>query len=81
MPEGPFRSAILATAARPSEVEPAVSESADEGVAVRTLGSEAQPAHATTPTHASAVQTRRACAEGESVIVRPGFLANTPPQH
>ena len=46
IPQGPFNSVILRAATRPSDVESAVSASADEGVYVRVFGSEALAAHA-----------------------------------
>ena len=59
MPDGPFNSVILRAATRPSDVESAVSASADEGLHVCVFGSEAQAADMRRVMPSTANRTRR----------------------
>ena len=70
MPDGASNSAILRTTTRPSDVESAVSASADEGVHVCVFGSEAQPAHTRSPMPSTANRPPRPLAGSERVMVR-----------
>ena len=70
MPDGPFNSVILRAATRPSDVESAVSASADEGLDVCVFGSEAQPAHTRRAMPGTANRPRRSPAGRERVKVR-----------
>ena len=65
MPDGAFSSIILCATTRPSDVESAVSVSADEGVTVRVFGSEAQAAHMTRAMAGTASRARRPFERGE----------------
>ena len=65
MPDGPFNSVILRAATRPSDVESAVSASADEGLDVCVFGSEAQAAHTRRAMPGTAIRTRRPFERGE----------------
>jgi hypothetical protein len=64
-PDGPFNSVILRAAIRPSDVESAVSASADEGLHVCVFGSEAQAAHTKRAMAGTANRTRRPFERGE----------------
>src|SRR5215203_7119273 len=70
MPDGPFNSVILRAATRPSDVESAVSASADEGLDVCVFGSEAQAAHTRRAIPGRANRMRRPSERGERLIVR-----------
>jgi len=65
MPDGPFNSVILRAATRPSDVESAVSASADEGLYVCVFGSEAQAAHTRRAMPTKASRTQRPFERGE----------------
>jgi hypothetical protein len=65
MPDGPFNSVILRAATRPSDVESAVSASADEGLHMCVFGSEAQAAHTKSAMPGTANWTRRLFERGE----------------
>src|SRR5580765_193372 len=70
MPDGPLNSDIRRAAPRPSDVESAVSASADEGLYVCVFGSEAQAAHTRRAMPATANRTRRRFEPGEELAAR-----------
>ena len=74
MPDGPFNSVILRAATRPSDVESAVSASADEGLHVCVFGSEAQAAHTRRAMPGTANRARRRLGRLLGMCVPTGII-------